>query len=142
MNSLSAYRTLYDDAAGLKAKRLHDAAAADRGLRGTDRIPGLPLSRVQSVAATVSRPRRRSPWKTIEHGTTAVQPRAIERVAELAACGNPDVTAASGRLGDDELSVGIDSRRASAIAATLRDVHRARRTPNSSATTYPACRST
>ena len=58
-----------------------------------------------------------------ERGVTTVQPRAIERVAEIAARGNPDVTAASGRLGDEQLTVGVDSRRASTTAATLRDVH-------------------
>ena len=57
-----------------------------------------------------------------ERGVTVIQPRAIERVAELAARGNPEVTAASGRLGDEQLSVGIDSRQASSVAATLRDV--------------------
>ena len=59
----------------------------------------------------------------IEHGITTVQPRAIERVAEIAARANADVTGASGRLGDEELSIGVDSRRASTVAATLRDVH-------------------
>jgi hypothetical protein len=46
VNSLSAYRTLYHDAADLKTERLHDAAAADRGVRGADRVPGVPVSRV------------------------------------------------------------------------------------------------
>ena len=58
-----------------------------------------------------------------QRGTTTVEPRAIERVAELAARGNADVTAANGRLGDEELSVGVDARRASTAAETLRDVH-------------------
>ena len=57
VNSLSAYRTLYDDAIGLDSERLHDAAAADRGVRRTDRVLGLHLSRVQSVATAVSRAR-------------------------------------------------------------------------------------
>jgi hypothetical protein len=63
-----------------------------------------------------------------KRGTTTIEPRAVERVAEIAARANPNVTAASGRLGDEELTVGVASRRASTVAETLRDVHHRVRT--------------
>ena len=63
-------------------------------------------------------------------------------MAELAARGNPDVTSASGRLGDDELNVGIAARRAE---FSRRDAPRrtpARLAQTLSDTTYPVFRST
>ena len=122
VNSLSAYRTLYDDAVGLKAG---DFTTVRRLIAG---FAGLIVFLVFLYLAFKAWPRPFLARGDVtlednEHGTTVIQPRAIERVAELAARGNPDVTAASGRLGDEQLSVGIDSRRASLVAATLRDVH-------------------
>jgi hypothetical protein len=122
VNSLSAYRTLYDDAADLKAS---DFTTLRRLVAG---LAGLIAFVVFLYLAFKAWPRPFLARGEVtladnEHGVTIIAPRAIERVAELAASGNPDVTAASGRLGDEQLSVGIDSRRASSIAATLRDVH-------------------
>jgi hypothetical protein len=122
VNSLSAYRTLYDDAADLTRG---DFTTLRRLIAG---FAGLIAFLVFLYLAFKAWPR---PYLTrgeisLEdhvHGTTTIEPRAIERVAELAACGNADVTSASGRLGDEELSVGIAARHASAVAETLRDVH-------------------
>jgi hypothetical protein len=122
VNSLSAYRTLYNDAIDLKRS---DFTTLRRLIVG---FAGLIAFLVFLYLAFKAWPR---PYLTRgevtlqddKHGTTTIAPRAIERVAELAARGNPDVTAASGRLGDDELSVGVDARRASLAAETLRDVH-------------------
>jgi hypothetical protein len=121
VNSLSAYRTLYDDAVSLKR---NDFTTSRRLIAG---FSGLIVFLLFSYLAFKAWPR---PYLTRaeitvnagRHGSTAVEPRAIERVAEIAARANPDVTVARGRLGDNELTVGIGSRRASAIAETLRDV--------------------
>jgi hypothetical protein len=122
VNSLSAYRTLYHDAADLKRS---DFTTLRRLIAG---FAGLIAFLVFLYLAFKAWPR---PYRArgeigLEddvHGTTTIEPRAIERVAELAACGNADVTAASGRLGDEELSVGINARHASSAAETLKDVH-------------------
>jgi hypothetical protein len=122
VNSLSAYRTLYNDAIDLKHS---DFTTLRRLIAG---FAGFLAFLVFLYLAFKAWPR---PYLTRsevtlqddKHGTTTIEPRAIERVAELAAQGNPDVTAASGRLGDDELSVGVNARRASLAAETLRDVH-------------------
>ncbi|MEJ7718273.1 MAG: hypothetical protein WKF31_10035 [Thermoleophilaceae bacterium] len=51
-----------------------------------------------------------------------VAPRAIERVAESAAFGNPAVTKAAGRWGGEDLDVDVHVDRARDLPATLRDV--------------------
>jgi hypothetical protein len=123
VNSLSAYRTLYDDAADLQRS---DFTTLRRLIAG---FAGLIAFVVFLYLAFKAWPRPYLARGEIvleegEHGTSSVQPRAIERVAELAARGNPEVTGASGRLGDEELSVGVDARRASSVAVTLKDVQR------------------
>ena len=59
-----------------------------------------------------------------ERGDTSVQPRAVERAAEIAAMSNRHVSAARGRLGDEELDVHVRVRSAREVAETLRDVQR------------------
>ncbi len=51
-----------------------------------------------------------------------MKPRAVERLAEIAAQGNSAVTSAAARLGDEELNVSIGTFRASLAADTLTDV--------------------
>ena len=122
VNSLSAYRTLYDDAINLQQS---DFTTLRRLIAG---FAGLIAFLVFLYLAYKAWPRpylarREMILEDDTYGTTNIEPRAIERVAELAARGNPDVAAASGRFGDDQLSVGVDARRASTAAETLRDVH-------------------
>ena len=50
-----------------------------------------------------------------------VEPRAIERVAEVAATSDPAVTDAHGRYAIDDLSVNLTVRRARGLADTLQD---------------------
>jgi hypothetical protein len=122
VNSLSAYRTLYDDAADLKRS---DFTTLRRLITG---FGGLLVLLVFLYLGFKAWPRPYLARGEISlhddvHGTTTIEPRAIERVAELAACGNSDVTGARGRLGDEELSVGVDARHASSAAEMLKDVH-------------------
>jgi hypothetical protein len=122
VNSLSAYRSLYDDAAGLSRS---DFTTLRRLIAG---FAGLIAFVVFLCLALKAWPRPYLARGQItigedQHGTSNIEPRAVERVAEIAARANSDVTAARGRLGDEELTVGIDARRASRIAETLRDVH-------------------
>jgi hypothetical protein len=121
VNSLSAYRTLYHDAADLKRS---DFTTLRRLIAG---FAGLIVFVIFLYLAFKAWPRpfRARGEISLEddvHGATTIEPRAIERVAELAACGNADVTGARGRLGDEQLSVGVEARRASSAAETLKDV--------------------
>jgi hypothetical protein len=123
VNSISAYRTLYNEVAGLSAS---DFSTATRLVVG---IGGLIAFVVFLYLATQELPR---PYlargdvsvETHDRGATVIRPRAIERVAEIAAQANADVAAAAGRLGDRELTVSIAGRRAGSAVNTLTDVHR------------------
>ena len=57
-------------------------------------------------------------------GATIVRPRAVERIAEVAANGNARVMGVTGRLGDDELNVDVGLDDAGEAVATLGDVRR------------------
>lgn len=121
VNSISAYRTLYDDAAGLKAADFTTARRLIAGFAGLIVF----LVFVYLAAQELPRPyraRRDLELEKRERGETVIKPRAIERVAELAAHANPDVAAAAGRLGDHQLTVDVVMRRASVAADTLGDV--------------------
>lgn len=121
VNSISAYRTLYRDVAGLGQR---DFTTTRRLIAG---FAGLIAFIVFIYLALQELPR---PYlargdvnlESHEKGETVIKPRAIERAAELAAHGNPNVTAASGRLGDQELNVDVAMRRAGIVADTLSDV--------------------
>jgi hypothetical protein len=121
INSISAYRTLYNDAATLKSSDFTTAVRLIAGFGGLIAF----LVFVYLAFRAWPRPylaRGEVALDQHERGATVVQPRAIERVAELAANANPEVTSAAGRLGDEVLDVNIAVRRASVAAATLGDV--------------------
>lgn len=123
VNSISAYRTLYDDVAGLQQG---DFSILRRLVAGFAGLIAFLLFLYLSFQE-LPRPylaRGDMSLDEDERGTTVVRPRAIERVAEAAARGNANVTTASGRLGDQELNVDVGMRRASVVADTLADVHR------------------
>jgi hypothetical protein len=123
VNSLSAYRTLYDAAAGLRETDFTTAVRLVAGFGGLLAF----LFLVYLALQEIPRPylaRGDVSLEQLDHGSTVVRPRAIERVAEYAACENQDVSGASGRLGDNELNLEIGVRRATTAAHTLTDVHR------------------
>ena len=122
VNSISAYRTLYNDIAGLKRS---DFTTAVRLIAG---FGGLLAFLLLLYLALQELPRpylARGPLSVAEepHGETTAKPRAVERLAEIAALANPAVTSASGRLGDQQLDVFIATSRAAQAADTLTDVH-------------------
>lgn len=121
VNSISAYRTLYDHVVGLKASNFTTSV---RFLVG---IAGLIVTVVFVYLAFQEIPRPYLARGEVdlddhERGTTVIKPRAIERVAELAARANDNVTSAVGRLGDQQLSLEVAMRRAGVAAETLVDV--------------------
>jgi Cu/Ag efflux pump CusA len=135
VNNLSAYRTLYNDAASLTR---HDFTTAVRLIAG---FAGLLVFLIFLAVALGTVPRPYLARGTIDlqadggRGHTEIAPRAVERVAESAAQGNPNVRSARGRLGDRELHVDIASGAPEAVADTLTDVQT--RALSSTATTSP-----
>lgn len=121
VNSLSEYRTLYHDAVNLAASDFTTTRRLIVGFAGLIAF----LILIYLALQELPRPylaRGNVTLSEDDRGTTIVRPRAIERVAELAAQANPNVTAAAGRLGDQQLDVDIGIRRASTAADTLSDV--------------------
>jgi hypothetical protein len=123
VNSLSAYHTLYDKAASIRKSDFTTAVRLVAGFGGVIAF----LLFIYLALQEIPRPylaRGDVALEEREQGSTVVRPRAIERVAEYAASESRDVTAASGRLGDNELDVDISVRRATTAADTLTDVHK------------------
>jgi len=121
VNSISAYRTLYNDAVSLTQA---DFTTVRRLIAGFASLVAFLLF-IYLALQELPRPylaRGEVSLEEREHGETVVKPRAIERVAEFAARGNAQVTAASGRLGDQQLNVDIGVRGATTAAHTLGDV--------------------
>jgi hypothetical protein len=121
VNSISAYRTLYDDVAGIKASDFTTSVRILVGVAGLIAAVGFLYLALQEIPRPYL---ARGDVDLQNHalGVTVIKPRAIERVAELAARANENVTTASGRLGDQELSLEVAMRRAGRAAETLADV--------------------
>jgi hypothetical protein len=122
VNSISAYRTLFNDIVSLNPG---DFTTSVRLIAGFGAFLAF-LILVYLALQELPRPYlARGPISLGEQpqGETVARARAIERLGEIAAQTDPDVTSASGRLGDRELAVSISVRRAGQAAETLTGVH-------------------
>jgi len=121
VNRISGYRTAFHWLAGLDRADFTTGRALIAG------FGGLLVFLVFAALALRTLPR---PYLTRteiglspdERGATVVRPRAVERIAEVAAQGNEHVVGVTGRLGDGELHVDIGIDTAPAAASTLADV--------------------
>jgi hypothetical protein len=121
VNSLSAYRSVYHDAAGLHESDFTTAVRLIAGFGGLLVFFAFVYLALQEVPRPYL---ARGPFTVgnRDRGETEVAPRAMERVAEIAATAHHHVTAARGRLGDEQLDVEIRLRTARSVAEALRDV--------------------
>jgi len=123
VNSISGYRSAFDWAAGI------DDADITGRVRLVAGLGGLAAFLLFGYLALKEIPRpylARSDIRLGEEqrGVTDISPRAIERVAELAAGENPAVNSARARLEDETLVLELHAKRARELARTLRDVQR------------------
>ncbi len=121
IDAISGYRTAYDYLAGLTAA---DVAGSTRLVTG---LAGVAAFLFFGYLAFKEIPRpylARSDLRLREdnRGVVDVQPRAIERIAETAACEHPAVSSATGRYAIDELAVDLGVKRARELDKTLSDV--------------------
>jgi len=121
IDAISGYRTAYDYLAGLTAD---DIGGSTRLITG---LAGLVVFLLFGYLAVKEIPRpylARGDLRLSEddRGVVEVQPRAIERIAEVAACEHPAVGSATGRYATDELTVGLGVKRARDLDKTLSDV--------------------
>jgi|tagenome__1003787_1003787.scaffolds.fasta_scaffold20919515_2 hypothetical protein len=121
VNSISGYRTAFDWAAGLTPQDVDGdktrAITAAAGLLAFLLFGYLALKLLPRPHLT----RHDLPLAADDRGEVTVRPRAVERLAETAAARDPAVTDASGRYGDDDLTVTVTVRRVRDLARTLRD---------------------
>lgn len=122
VNSISAYRTIFDFLAGLAPGGVNRvvtrAIVAGAGLVALLVFGTLALRELPRPYLA----RRDLPLVDDDHGVVIVAPRAVERVAESAAATRAAVTGAAGRFEADELVVAVSARDAAALPATLRGV--------------------
>jgi hypothetical protein len=121
VNSLSGYRTAFDWLSGLTP---NDVAG------GTTRAiiagAGVLAFLVFGFLAfkLLPRPylaRRELPLHSDPRGQLTVEPRAVERLAEVAATSDAAISDARGRYSVDDLAVDVTVRRARDVATTLRE---------------------
>jgi len=121
VNSISAYRTIYDTLA-----RLRPVTGIERAIiAGCGGVVFL----VAAYLATRMLPRPYLTRHDLEldghgRGRTVVEPRTIERIAEAAANRHAAVTASRGRYATDNLAVDLTVDQPDALADTLGDVQR------------------
>ncbi len=121
VNDLSAYRTLYHDAATVTASDFTTAGRLIAGFAGLlVFLIGLYLASREIPRPYLARGEFRIGDR--DRGDTTIAPRAVERVAEIAAGANRDVTNVRGRLGDEHVDVSVHVRNPRRAADTLRDV--------------------
>ena len=119
VNRLSGYRTAYNYLSGLTP-----ADVSGGGTRAILAGAGLAAFLVFGFLAFKQLPRpylaRRELSLTADRrGEVVVEPRAIERVAEVAAKAHPAISDARGRYSVDDLTVDVNVRRARDVAQTL-----------------------
>jgi hypothetical protein len=121
VNDLSGYRDIFDWAAGIDDPDITNEVRLITGLGGFAAF----LLFGYLFLKELPRPYlARSDVRLGEepNGVTEISPRAIERVAEVAAGRHSAVSSARGRLEDETVVLELHARRARGLAETLRDV--------------------
>ena len=121
VNAISGYRTAFNYLSGLTPDDV-DGGVTRAIIAGS----GIAAFLVFGYLAFKQLPRpylarRELPLAADEHGEVSVEPRAIERIAEVAASRHSAVTDARGRYSVDDLAVDVSVRRARDLATTLHD---------------------
>ncbi len=123
VNAISGYRDAYDSLAGLQpgdVTPLRRAIVAGAGVLGFLLCGYLALKQIPRPYLA----RQTLALESLDRGETFIEPRALERLAEVSAMGHPAVASAAGRYGTDELAVGVQVCRGRELDETLRDVQR------------------
>ena len=121
VNHLSGYRTAYDWLSGLTPAKVDGS-----GTRAIIAGAGIAAFLVFGFLALKQLPRpylarRELSLSADPGGELTVEPRAVERIAEVAARAHPAVTQARGRYSVDDLTVDVTVRRAADVAQTLQN---------------------
>jgi hypothetical protein len=123
VNSLSGYRSAYDYLAGLRASDIDGTVRAFAAVGGVLSFLVFGYLAVKQIPRAYLA-RQDLELSEAERGVVTVDPRAIERLAEVAAREHRFVGSAAGRYGGDDLVVNVSARRAREVADTLQAVQR------------------
>jgi len=121
VNSLSGYRTAYNWISGLTPADV--GGSTTRAIIAGAGVVAFLLFGYLAVKQ-LPRPylaRRDLPLGSDDRGEFRIEPRAVERLAEIAAARHPEVGDVRSRYSVDDLSVDLTVRRARNVAATLRE---------------------
>ena len=121
VNALSGYRDAYDALVGIEPADITSTA------RIITAVAGVLVFLVCGWLAIKQLPRPylargETELTADDRGTVTMEPRAIERVAEVAAVGRAGIAGATGLFGGDEITVHVTASRARDIAEDLRGV--------------------
>lgn len=124
VNDISGYRTAFDYLAGLTPDDV--AGGVTRPIIAG---AGVLVFLVCGWLASKEIPRPYLARHALElsdepGGAVSVEARAVERAAEIAACGAPGVTSAAGRFATDAVELGVTVSRATGLPDVLHEVQR------------------
>ena len=121
VNSISAYRTIYDTLAGL-----HPVTGIERAIIAACGVVVFLVAAYLAIRMLPHPYLTRHDLELDDHGRgrTVVEPRTIERIAQAAANRNAAVTASRGRYASDNLTVDLTVDQPDALSDTLGDVQR------------------
>lgn len=123
VNAVSGYRDAYDYLAGLRpgdVTPVRRAIVAGAGVLAFLLCGYLALKQIPRPYLA----RQTLALESLDRGETSIEPRALERLAEVSAMRHPAVASAAGRYGTDELAVGVEVSRGRELDETLREVQR------------------
>lgn len=121
VNSLSGYRTAFNWLSGLTPRDV--GGGTTRAIIAGSGVVAFLLFGYLAFKQ-LPRPylaRRELPLYSEPRGELTIEPRAVERLAEVAATSDAAVSDARGRYSVDDLAVEVNVRRARDVAATLRE---------------------
>jgi len=124
VNAISGYRTAFTWLSGLTPAKV-DGSTTRAIVAGA----GVAAFLVFGFLALKQLPRpylarRDLALNADDHGEVIIEPRAVERLAELAASSHQAISGARARYSVDDLTVDLNVRRAGDLAATLQDAQR------------------
>lgn len=122
VNSLSGYRTIFDDAVGLRHSQFDTRVSLIAGFAGLLVFFAFAYLAYQELPRPYLARQDVSVPSSDARGRTVARARALERIAEIAAGRQEDVASAAGRLGDDEINLDVSVRRAGSLEHTLGEV--------------------
>lgn len=122
VNDISGYRSVYDSLAGLEPADITSRVRLIAALGGLGAFLMLGFLAWKHLPRPYLARGDLELGDLVERGASTVEPRAVERAAEVAARQDDAVDTAAGLYRDDAMSVNVSFKRSTDVAETLRGV--------------------